>query len=198
MAFELFLKGALIGFSIAAPVGPIGLLCIKRTLSDGRLSGFLSGLGAACADALYGMVAALGLGALTHSLMPARTWLHLLGGAFVIYLGLKTACAPAATRSAGVEGAGLLMSFLSTLLLTLTNPMTILSFAAVFSSLSTSGEPMNSPLTVLGVFTGSAIWWLILSTAAGALGARISDHGLVWINRSCGAMLIILGVAALV
>lgn len=93
MAFELFCKGAIVGFSIAAPVGPIGLLCIKRTLSDGRLSGFLSGLGAACADALYGMAAARGLGALTHSLMPSGAWLHLLGGAFVICLGLKTACA---------------------------------------------------------------------------------------------------------
>lgn len=169
MAFELFCKGAIIGFSIAAPVGPIGLLCIKRTLSDGRLSGFLSGLGAACADAVYGMAAAL---------------------------GLKTACAPVATRSASVEGRGLLMSFLSTLLLTLTNPMTILSFAAVFSSLSASG-PMNSPLVVLGVFVGSAVCWFVLSTAAGAIGKKVSEDGLVWINRACGAMLTVLGVMAL-
>ncbi len=123
------LRGWLIGFAIAAPVGPIGILCIRRTLADGRLVGFLSGIGAATADTAYGAVAAFGLTALQDILLRQQLWLRLAGGVFLIYLGLRTFFAPPAQRAAHAsETRGLLGAYLSTLGLTLTNPATILAF----------------------------------------------------------------------
>lgn len=199
MAVELFVKGALIGFSIAAPVGPIGLLCIRRTLAYGRLCGFLSGLGAAVADAIYAVVAGSGLGAVTKLLLSASSWLPAVGGLFLVYLGLKTAFASPAPESAQIEPRGLLRSFVSTLSLTLANPTTILSFAAVFASMtSTADAGTGGPILVLGIFAGSAMWWLILSTATGAMRNKLSPPTMLWINRICGAILAVMGCAAIV
>src|SRR3990172_2905035 len=126
----ILFKGVLLGFSIAAPVGSIGVLCIRRTLADGRAAGFVSGLGAATADALYGAVAAFGLAFVTNALIGQQLWLRLGGGAFLCYLGAKTFLSAPAERPAEARGGGLLAAYASTLALTLTNPTTILSFVA--------------------------------------------------------------------
>jgi threonine/homoserine/homoserine lactone efflux protein len=195
----LFLRGLIIGFSIAAPVGPIGILCIRRTLSEGRASGFLSGLGAATADALYGCVAGFGLTVVSVFLVGQRFWVQLIGGIFLMALGVKTLRAAPAERAAAASGAGLAASYVSTLFLTLTNPMTILSFAGIFAALGvaeTGGDLSAAASLVLGVFIGSAAWWLLLSGGVGLLRERLSAGLLRWTNRLSGAILLVFGIVA--
>src|SRR6266511_6449745 len=163
-------RGLILGFSIAAPVGPIGVLCIRRTLAEGRGMGLASGLGAATADAFYGAVAGFGLTTVSELLVRQEAWLRLLGGLFLCHLGLKTFLTPPAERAATVKSGGLATAFVSTLVLTLTNPMTILSFVAVFAGLGLgagTGSYSAAGFMVFGVFVGSAIWWLLLTTGVG-------------------------------
>jgi len=199
-----FLRGLIIGFSIAAPVGPIGLLCIRRTLAYGRAIGFVSGLGAATADAAYGAVAGFGLTALSGFLVRWQTPMRLIGGVFLCYLGVRTFLAQPASRSAERESRGLSGAYLSTLGLTLTNPSTILSFVAIFAGLGLgtsgaagSGDYVSASVLVGGVFIGSAAWWLILSGITGAVRGRFSPAGMRWVNRLSGAILTAFGLAAL-
>ena len=186
MDAALVVRGIVIGFSIAAPVGPIGVLCIRRTLADGSTTGLLTGFGAAT-DAVYGAIAAIGLTALTGALVGGQMWIRLIGGAFLLYLGLRTLLAKPAARAAETPGrAGLLGAFASTFLLTLTNPMTILSFVAVFAALglgTTHPEPLSAAGLVIGVFAGSALWWLTLSAAVAMFRSRFDARGLRWVNR---------------
>ncbi|MEA4906808.1 MAG: LysE family transporter [Anaerolineaceae bacterium] len=193
----LWLKGVLLGFSIAAPVGPIGLLCIRRTLNHGHWHGLLSGLGAASADALYGSLAAFGLAAALGWLAGLQPWLHLLGGAFIIWLGIQAMLAPPAQAAAAGDGRpGLWKAYLSTFLLTLSNPMTILSFLAIFSGagLVPTGQAWSSPASIVwGVFCGSALWWLLLSSSVQLLRRRLNPAWLAWINRAAGAGLAVFG-----
>jgi threonine/homoserine/homoserine lactone efflux protein len=197
----LVVRGVVIGFSIAAPVGPIGVLCIRRTLADGRASGLLTGLGAATADAVYGGIAALGLTALTDALVGGQVWIRLIGGAFLLYLGARTFLAKPADRAAAASGrAGLLGAFASTFVLTLTNPMTILSFVAVFAALglgTTHPDPASAAGLVLGVFVGSALWWLTLSGAVSLFRSRFDERRLRWVNRLSGAIIAGFGATAI-
>jgi threonine/homoserine/homoserine lactone efflux protein len=200
MDYSLFFRGLVIGFSIAAPVGPIGVLCIRRTLADGQISGLVSGLGAATADAFYGCVAGFGLTFISSFLVGQKMWLSLFGGLFLLYLGLKTLVSKPAEKEATIRQNGLLGSYLSTFLLTLTNPMTILSFAAVFAALglgNTSGSYASALTLVLGVFLGSAIWWLFLSGGVGLLRDKFNTQGLLWVNRISGLVITIFGIIAL-
>lgn len=195
----LFLQGLIIGFSIAAPVGPIGILCIRRTLAEGRASGFLSGLGAATADALYGCVAGFGLTVISGFLVDQRFWIQLIGGVFLLALGIKTLRSVPADRAAAASGTGLAASYASTLLLTLTNPMTILSFAGIFAALGvadTGGDLSAATKLVLGVFIGSAAWWLLLSGGVGLMREKLSSGVLRWTNRLSGAILLVFGIVA--
>lgn len=195
-------QGIVIGFSIAAPVGPIGILCIQRSLTDGQRVGLISGLGAATADAVYGLIAGLGLAVVTNLLMGGQMWLRLIGGAFLLYLGVRTLVTTPAAQSAAVihQGRGLINAYLSTFILTLTNPLTILSFAAIFAGLgaveNTRGRGDTFYL-VAGVFSGSALWWLTLSTLAAWLGRRFAAQNLRWLNWLSGTVLIAFGVVAL-
>ncbi len=195
----MFLRGLLLGFSIAAPVGPIGVLCIRRTLAHGRAAGFVSGLGAATADAFYGAVAAFGLTAISNALIGGQTWFRAVGGLFLCYLGVRTwLSTPAADTRAGAAR-GLPGAYASTLVLTLTNPMTILSFAAIFAGLgvTAAGRYSTAALLVGGVFCGSALWWLILSSVTGYFRDRLSIAGLRWVNRLSGLVITGFGVLAL-
>jgi threonine/homoserine/homoserine lactone efflux protein len=202
---DLLVRGAVIGLAIAAPVGPIGVLCIRRTLAEGWTFGFVSGLGAATADALYGCIAAFGLTFISAALISHQTWLRLIGGLFLCTLGVKTLLARPAAQAAPSNGGGLWSAYASTLLLTLTNPMTILAFAAIFAGLGlaertggASGGYNSAGLLVLGVFLGSACWWLLLSSVFGAFRTRFSASGLLWVNRISGIVILGFGVAALV
>lgn len=198
------LKGLIIGFSIAAPVGPIGLLCIRRTLADGPAHGFVSGLGAASADAVYGAVAGFGVVLVTDALLGAQVALKLVGGLMLLWLGWSTLRARPAERPADARGGGgLAGAYASTFALTLANPATILSFAAVFGGLGVSaggGDGTSTSvaaLLVAGVFTGSALWWLGLSASVGAFRRRVTPAAMLWINRASGAVLGGFGIAAL-
>jgi threonine/homoserine/homoserine lactone efflux protein len=196
----LFLEGIFIGFVIAAPVGPIGVLCIRRTLAEGRTSGFVSGLGAATADALYGFVAALGLTFVTNILVGGETWLRLIGGAFLIFLGVRTFLARPAERAAPAGRSGLPGAYASTLFLTLMNPTTILSFAAIFAGLGAgdaSGDILSAMLLVPGVFLGSAMWWFVLSGTVSLFRVKLSVRGLRWVNGVSGTVIAAFAVLAL-
>jgi len=195
------IRGWLIGFAIAAPVGPIGVLCIRRTLADGRLVGFLSGIGAATADACYGAIAAFGLTALQDVLLRQQVWLRVAGGLFLIYLGLRTFLArPSADAARASNRGGLPGAYLSTFGLTLTNPATILAFLVIFAGFRL-GETTNNYLgavsIVVGVFLGSASWWLLLSGLVGLLRERFSATWLSWVNRLAGVVIFAFGVGAL-
>lgn len=194
------LRGLIIGFSIAAPVGPIGVLCIRRTLAEGCASGLVSGLGAATADAIYGSIAGFGLTFISSILIRQQVWLRLIGGLFLCFLGLKTFLARPAEVAASAKGNGLLSAYASTFFLTLTNPMTILSFAGIFAGLgvgSTSGNYVSAGVLVLGVFIGSALWWLILSSIVGIFRRMCSSHRLRWVNRISGVIITAFGLIAL-
>lgn len=198
------MRGLVIGFSIAAPVGPIGVLCIRRTLADGRLAGLVSGLGAATADAFYGSLAGFGLTLVSNFLVSQQRWLRLVGGLFLLYLGIKTFLSAPASNPGQVikmSSRGLWGAYLSTLLLTLTNPLTILSFAAIFAGLGlveTGGDMLSAGTLVLGVFCGSASWWLLLSGGVSLLRRRVTPAMLRWVNRIAGVVILGFGVVALV
>lgn len=197
----LFVRGLLVGFSIAAPVGPIGVLCIRRTLTDGRLVGLISGLGAATADAIYGVIAGFGLTLVSDILVGQAFWFTLIGGFFLCYLGIKTALAHPGNEAAKATGGGLLNAYLSTLLLTLTNPATILAFVAIFAGLGlaqAAGDYRSASILVLGVFAGSALWWLLLSSGVSLLQTALNARRLTWLNRISGAVLFAFGIIALI
>jgi threonine/homoserine/homoserine lactone efflux protein len=200
MDVGLLLRGIIIGFAIAAPVGPVGVLCIRRTLADGRVSGFVSGLGAASADAIYGSIAALGLTFVSKFLIEGEGWLRTFGGAFLLALGVKIFLELPAEQVAPARGSRLLSAYASTFLLTLTNPTTILSFAAIFAGLGAGTETdgyLSAALLVLGVFLGSALWWLLLSGGVGLLRMKLSPGSLRWVNRLSGAVVMVLGLLGL-
>jgi threonine/homoserine/homoserine lactone efflux protein len=194
MDINFFLRSLLIGFSIAAPVGPIGVLCIRRSLTEGRLVGLVTGLGAATADAFYGSIAAFGLTLVSGFLIGQAGWIRLVGGLFLAYLGIKTLLSKPADRPSQVAGMNLVGAYSSTLLLTLTNPMTILSFAAIFAGLGAglSGHGYGTAASiVLGVFAGSSCWWLLLSSGASLLRGRLTSNLLSWVNRVSGLIILI-------
>lgn len=200
MEISFLLRGLLIGFSIAAVVGPIGLLCIARTLREGFLHGFVTGLGAATADGVYGSIAAFGLTFISTFLVSEQTWIRFVGGLFLLYLGLRTILSRPAQKAARAEGSGFLGAYVSTLFLTLTNPLTILSFAAIFAGFGVgaiSHASFAAALVVTGVFSGSGLWWLLLSGGVALLREKITPRWLIWINRCAGAALMLFGLIAL-
>ena len=190
--FNPIIKGIFFGFLIAAPVGPIGILCIKRSLSNGPRSGFISGLGAATADGVYGLIAALGLGFLTKLLMDWQIFLRLVAGCFLFILGVRFIISKP-NLDKEVETTGKYWSYyLTTFVLTLSNPMTILSFGAVFAGLGfnlVSDGLIEGLLLVMGVFIGSAIWWLLLALITGIVRTRLQTKYYLWVNKISGLIL---------
>jgi threonine/homoserine/homoserine lactone efflux protein len=199
MDLAILVKGLVIGFSIAAPVGPIGVLCIRRTLAEGRRVGLISGLGAASADAIYGSLAAFGVTWLSSFLVDQASLLGILGGVFLCYLGIRTFLATTDLSLSTING-GMGGVYASTFFLTLTNPATIISFAAVFSGLGLANEAANygaALLMVVGVFLGSSAWWFLLSGIVSYFQGSFGLRGLSWINKISGIMILAFGVLAL-
>jgi threonine/homoserine/homoserine lactone efflux protein len=198
MNISFLAKGLIIGFSIAAPVGPVGILCIRRCLSQGYLVGFFTGLGAATADALYGFIAGFGLTIISNILVNQQMELKLMGGLFLCYLGLKIALEKPTQQSATPSGK-IISAYASTLFLTITNPITILSFIAIFAGwgLGTKNNYWDAGILVLGVFLGSALWWLILVSGVSLFRDQVNTHTLQWINRISGIIIIGFGLAGL-
>ena len=188
----LFLRGLVLGFAIAASVGPISLLVIRRTLAEGRVVGLVSGMGVATADATYGAIAAFGLTAVTDLLVDWRRPLALVGGIFLLWIAWTTfrAVPGQAAAEDPIARRGLPGAYLSTLGLTLTNPMTILAFAALFVGLGVTGDDLTgAALLTLGVFAGSAGWWVILTTGVALLRSRITPRGLRRVNIASGLLI---------
>lgn len=196
----IYLKGIAIGFSIAAPVGPIGVLCIRLTLAEGRRYGLASGLGAASADALYGALAGFGLTAASALLVSHREVLGLVGGIFLCYLGIRILLSRPAEKEAAIDKKSLAGTYASTFFLTLVNPMTILSFAAIFAGLGIAGQGgsfLPAALLVGGVFSGSSLWWLTLSGVVGLFREKITPRRLKAVNIVSGSVVLFFGVAAM-
>ncbi|TDQ78849.1 threonine/homoserine/homoserine lactone efflux protein [Dongia mobilis] len=192
----LLAKGMGIGFAVAAPVGPIGMLCIRLTLEKGRLAGFCGGLGAAVADTIFAICGIIGITALSGLIEAQRQWFELGGGLFLIafgvHLGLKQPISPSAS---GEVPQTLIADFGKTLALTLANPVTILSFMAVFAGVPglVRLEIGLVPILIGGVLVGAAGWWLSLSLGVGFIRHMISRNALIWLNRIAGGLLVAFG-----
>jgi threonine/homoserine/homoserine lactone efflux protein len=198
---NLFVKGLIVGFCLAAPVGPIAAICVQRTISKRWISGVVSGLGAAVADALYGAVAAFGATIISEFLISERQWLQRVGGAILILLGLRllfwTKIEERRNNRNGAPNGGLLGDFMSTFVLTLTNPMTFVAFAAIFTTMgigAVRGQPILTAELVGGVFVGSALWWLILCGGAYLVRHHFDFRKLTTINRATGVFVIVVGL----
>jgi threonine/homoserine/homoserine lactone efflux protein len=201
MDIALLPRGLVIGFSVAAPLGPIGLLCIQRTLDSGRAAGFVSGLGAATADAIYGSIAAFGLTFISTTLLAHSDWIQVGGGLFLCYLGLRyvTKAPPSKMKSVAprMAGAG---RYVSTLLLTLANPVTIVFFAAIFAGIGAAApgsDYASSALLVAGVYLGSVAWWLVLSFSVHAFRERFTSSKMLWVNRVSGVVIMLFGLSTI-
>jgi threonine/homoserine/homoserine lactone efflux protein len=195
MQLDLLIRGFIIGLSIAVPVGPIGVLCIRRTLAEGRLRGLVTGLGAATGDATYGGVAAFGLSIVTNFLVGQQTWLRLIGGAFLVYLGAKTFMSRPPERAAEAKGGGILTNYISTLLLTVTNPLTILMITAVFAGFGVALTRFDqAAIVTMGVFLGSASWWIVLTLIVGLLRGRFDARWLRAVNMISGLVIAGFGI----
>lgn len=196
----ILVKGLVVGFLLAAPVGPIAVLCVHRTLSQSWLTGFLSGLGAAVADAIYGCVAALGLTLVSSPLVEHRNWLQVVGGAFLCIVGVRTYLSKAVERRPAPKWPGQVGALFSALFLTLTNPMTFVAFAAIFASVglgSVRDSRVDIGALVAGVFLGSALWWTILVGFTHAFRTKMTLERLGKLNKVAGVIVTIVGLTYL-
>jgi threonine/homoserine/homoserine lactone efflux protein len=198
----LFLKAAVIGFSIAAPVGPIGMLCIQRSLRDGFKAGLMTGLGAATADGVYGLLAVVGLTAVSSVLVSHQLSIRLTGGLFLLYLAVKVLRRPLQKEAAATaDPLPAWQAYATTVFLTLTNPATVLSFAAIFAGagIGLSNENYSlSALFVLGVFAGSGVWWVLLSGGVAYIFRhKMTEPALRNINRLSAVILLAYSASAL-
>jgi threonine/homoserine/homoserine lactone efflux protein len=201
MLLVFLLKGIAVGIVIAVPVGPVGVLCVRRTIFEGKLAGFVSGLGAATADALFGFIAAFGLTFVSDWLLGYQHWLRLAGGCYLLYLGGAALLARRETElQQKPDTEDFLRNYLSTFALTLTNPITILAFLGIFSAIGLAGEQATlgrAAILVFGVWLGSLLWWLALTFGLGLVFRSLVPRHLVWINRGSGIILLFSGAALL-
>lgn len=201
MPLIFLLKGVVVGIVIAVPVGPVGVMCVRRTIFEGKRAGFISGLGAATADALFGCIAAFGLTIVSDWLIGYHQWLRVGGGCYLLYVGGSALLARHESKhSSEPDAEGLLRNFLSTFALTLTNPITILAFLGIFSALGLSGADATfsrAAILVLGVWLGSLLWWLALTFGLGSLFRSFEARHLKWINRASGIILLVSGAGLL-
>ena len=195
MLLDALFKGIAVGIVIALPVGPVGVLCMRRTLYEGVAYGLVSGLGAALADSLYGVVAGFGLTFIRDSLLLERDWLGAVGGLFLIAAGWKAMIKTGEYRPEPLAGERMAYAFGSTFALTLANPVTILAFAAIFAQIGVDAAAGYAGIALLvgGVFLGSLLWWVGLCFAVKAL-RRV---GLTRLGRLSGAALMVSGAALL-
>jgi len=200
MELIIFLKGIFIGFAMAVPIGPIGIMCVRKTLTEGRLRGLIIGLGAATADLLYGCVAAFGLTYISNVISTERIWIRLIGGTLLLFLGVRTYRARPADPKLHAHSSGMLGSYFYIVFLTLTNPLTIFAFIAVFAALGLANEVniFSGLSLVLGVFIGSGLWFLLLSSGVTLFRKKLDILGLQWVNRIAGILIILSGVIAIV
>jgi threonine/homoserine/homoserine lactone efflux protein len=201
MLLVFFLKGILVGIVIAVPAGPVGVMCIRRTVFEGKLAGFVSGLGAATADAVFGIIAGFGLTVVSDWLLGYQRWLRAAGACLLLAVGGRSLLAKPPSKAVSAPNTeSLWWYYVSTFALTLTNPITILAFLAIFAAVGLSGAEATlerAAILVLGVWVGSLLWWFSLSFGIGFFIRTLEPRHLVWINRGSGAMLLLSGAALL-
>jgi threonine/homoserine/homoserine lactone efflux protein len=198
LLFDL-LKGIAVGIVIALPVGPVGVLCVRRTLFEGPIFGFVSGLGAATADTIFGIVAGFGLTIVRDFMLRFQDWFGAAGGLFLLYVGIKALLSAAEAEPEPVEDEALFAAYASTFALTITNPITILAFAGIFAKVGVSAEVgfLDTGVLVGGVFLGSLLWWLGLSFGIAGLRRVAGTVRLSWLNRISGVILAVSGIGLL-
>lgn len=218
---EFFFKGLIVGFLVAAPVGPVAVMCIHRTIAHGRLAGYICGLGATFGDTVFGAIAAFGLGFVSNALIANQAWLRWVGGAFLIVFGLKLALSRHLTRRAEAQereeeeeeseaathpetpGQSIdahIGNFASSFVVMITNPITLLAFAAIFATIDIGeiGQNTRWGLSLIaGVFVGGALWWTLLITVGSLFRRRLNEHGILWVSRISGVLILIFGVIIL-
>lgn len=195
-----FVKGLIIGFVVAVPVGPIGLLCINRAISGRPAYGLFSGLGVSTADAISGGIAVLGLTLVSDFLIAQQVWLRSVGGVFLCYLGLRTFLAMPAGKTPSAQEGSLVKTYASMFFLTFTNPLTILSFVAIYAGWGVenlSGDYVSAAVLTSGVFVGSALWWVILTVALMVYGPGLASPGFRWAHRISGMIIAGFGLVVL-
>ncbi|HWI25839.1 MAG TPA: LysE family transporter [Stellaceae bacterium] len=198
LLIDLF-KGMAVGIVIALPVGPVGLLCVRRTLFEGAIFGFVSGLGAAVADTVFGIIAGFGLTIVRDFLLGYQDWFGAGGGVFLLYVGIRALLRGGEAEPEPVEDEALFAAFASTFALTITNPITILAFAAIFAKVGVSEHAgyLDTGMLVAGVFGGSLLWWLALSFGIAGLRRVTGRINLIWLNRVSGSILALSGAGLL-
>jgi threonine/homoserine/homoserine lactone efflux protein len=201
MLLVFFLKGIAVGIVIAVPVGPVGVMCIRRTVFEGKLAGLVSGLGAATADAVFGVIAGFGLTVVSDWLLGYQRWLRAAGACLLLAVGGRSLLAkPQSKIVSAPDTESLWWYYGSTFALTLTNPITILAFLAIFAAVGLSGAEATlerAAILVLGVWVGSLLWWFSLSFGIGLFFRTFEPRHLVWINRGSKAILLLSGAALL-
>lgn len=200
MDIILFLKGIFVGFLIAAPVGPVGILCIHRTLETGLKSGLASGIGAAAADTVFGGVAAFGLAFVADTLLANEGPLRLAGGVLLLIIGIRTLYKEPRTNPEPLTGHKVAGDFMSTFVLTITNPITILAFGPVFVAVGAvvkDGSLLSAWSLIIGVLAGSALWWLTLCLGVSLFRTKLKGHRVRWLNRISGTIIMVFGILVL-
>jgi len=198
MLLAFLLKGIIVGMIIAIPTGPVGVLCVRRTILSGKLAGFMSGMGAATADAVFGVIAGFGLTVISDWLLGYQDWLRIIGAGFLLYMGSAAIWTEPHVRPPSGLDPDLWRYYVSTFLLTITNPITILAFVAIFAAVGFTGREATlgaAAIMVLGVWLGSLLWWLALSFGAGLFRKSLDYRHLTWMNRGSGGILVLCGVA---
>ena len=200
MELIFLLKGLIIGFAMSVPVGPIGILCIRKTLAEGHSRGLIVGLGAATADALYGSIAAFGLTFVSDMIASQHVWVSLLGGGLLMFLGIKTFRAKRKDPLLPSERPGFWGSYVSSFLIAVTNPVTVFAFVAVFAAFGLGHRLtiVSASILVLGVFAGSGLWFLTLGYVATFFRKQLESGGLRLVNRIAGVLIILSGIIAFV
>ncbi|WP_027363929.1 LysE family translocator [Desulfotruncus alcoholivorax] len=198
----VFFKALLTGLLFCVPIGPVNLLCIRRTLAEGRLSGFVSGLGAAAADSFFAYVAALGVSYIANFFLKEENFLQLGGGIFLCYLGVRIFSAKPVDRSKSTapSAQGFYKAFSSAFFLTVANPVTILAYTAIFAGFNLNGGSSHfyaAFIAASGVFLGAILWWFILSSVVNLLRYKLTDRGILWFNRGSGIAIAVFGVLTL-
>ncbi len=198
MDFKFLLSGVMIGLLMGAPLGPAGVVCIRRSLADGRLKGLFSGLGIATADAFYGFIAAFGVTFVSSFLIDQEMWFRLIGGIFLLFLGVRTCISEPQAESSEPKENDYLHAYISMFLLTLTNPMTLISFVALFAAFGVaSSNHLSAMEVVFGVFMGSAFWWLVLMVGISIFKIQFNPNTQKWLNRIAGVIIVTFGIFAI-
>jgi len=203
MVFALFWKGLIVGLMVTIPLGPIGVLCIQRTLNKGRVSGFVSGLGASAADAIFAVIAGFGISYIISFVKAQQVYFQIFGGLIVMFLGIHIFYTNPVRqlRLQRMNKNRLHHDFLSVFFLTITNPLAILLFLAMFAGINVSDHEINAfglSSLVGGVLAGSAGWWFLVSFIISIFRERIRLRNIWWMNKVAGAIVFVLGILAFI